>query len=88
MIIYLRKLFPHDLTHEVSVLSEICNSFFDGKKTLSFRNGDDESDNKNYIVTINSATDPRFGGDFKSIYAKKDPKVNDIIMITKKGGVY
>ena len=88
MIIYLRKLFPHDLTHEVSVLSEICNSFFDGKKTLSFRNGDDESDKKNYIVTINSATDPRFGGDFKSIYAKKDPKVDDIIMITKKGGVY
>ena len=88
MTIYLRKLFPHDLTHEVSVLSEICKSFFDNKSVLSFRNGDDENDKNNYTVTINSATDPRFGGGFKSIYSNRDPKVDDIIMIIKKGDLF
>ena len=32
MNVYLRKLFPHDLTHEVSITENIIADFFKGKK--------------------------------------------------------
>jgi hypothetical protein len=33
MKIYVRKMFPHDITHEVSVRTDIVEDFFAGKKT-------------------------------------------------------
>lgn len=62
---YVRKVFPHDLTHEVSLTEKIVSDFFDNLQTVSFYKGDDE--NRQYSVSINNATDPRFGGDFKQL---------------------
>ena len=32
MRIYVRKMFPHDITHEVSVRTDIVQDFFEEKK--------------------------------------------------------
>lgn len=53
--IYIRKIFPHDLTHEVSVTTEVVNEFFEGKSRFTFYKG--ENHNTRYTVTINNATD-------------------------------
>lgn len=80
MRIYVRKLFPHDITHEVSVRSDIVQDFFEGKtcgmtfigKKSSFKGE----------VTVNCATDPRFGGVFKSLLLDEGrADVNDILLI-------
>ena len=68
MKIYVRKMFPHDITHEVSVKTDIVNEFFGGKsRGMIFVGKHSGSEGE---VTINSATDPRFGGAFKSILLK------------------
>ena len=65
MRVYVRKMFPHDITHEVSVRTDIVEEFFNNKtRGMTFvgkRSGFEGE------VTINSATDPRFGGEFKSL---------------------
>ena len=84
MKIYVRKMFPHDITHEVSVRNDIVNEFFGGKnRGLAFigkRSGFEG------IVNINSATDPRFGGEFKKLLSDEGgADVNDILLIHKLG---
>lgn len=85
MKVYARKLFPHDITHEVSVRTDVVEEFFGGKtQGLVFvgkRSGFEGE------VTINSATDPRFGGKIKSLLTNEGrADVNDIILIYKLGG--
>ncbi len=82
MRVYVRKMFPHDVTHEVSVRTDIVQEFFAGKtrglRFIGKRSGI-EGD-----VTINSATDPRFGGDFKSLLVDEGrADVNDLLIIYK-----
>lgn len=82
--IYVRKLFPHDLTHEVSVTTEIVTDFFEGRTSMVFYKGADRD--RKHTVTINSATDPRFGGDFVSLWSSDMLQVDDLILIKKLGG--
>lgn len=79
MDVYVRKIFPHDLTHEISVTGKIVSAFFDSLQTMIFYKGEDES--RRYSVSINNATDPRFGGDFKQLCGELD--VDDYIVIMK-----
>lgn len=87
MKIYIRKLFNHDITHEVSVTKDIVSSFFDGKVSdIFFTNA---LSNKKYRVSINSATDPRFGGDFKSLLQDLGGcKEDDLLKIDKLRSSY
>lgn len=80
MKIYVRKIFPHDVTHEVSVRTDIVQEFFNGKtKGMIFIGKRSGSEGE---VTINSATDPRFGGSFKTILLDEGrADVNDILLI-------
>ena len=82
MNIYVRKIFPHDVTHEVSVRKDIVYSFFEGNcQNLQFIGKKSKSEG---IVTINSATDPRFGGYFKRLLLDEGrANINDILLITK-----
>lgn len=80
MKVYVRKIFPHDITHEVSVRRDIVDNFFGGK-TKDINMVGKKSKFKGQI-TINSATDPRFGGDFKALLTNEGrPDVNDILLI-------
>ncbi len=85
MRVYARKLFPHDITHEISVRTDTVREFFGGKTTgLMFvgkRSGFEGE------VTINSATDPRFGGRIKALLSDEGgATVNDILLIYKLDG--
>lgn len=81
MKVYVRKLLSHDITHEVSVTTSIVNEFFDGKNEFAMIG---KKSNQKGIVTINSATDPRFGGDFKKILRDEgDVSEGDIVLIYK-----
>lgn len=84
MRVYIRKIFPHDVTHEVSVTGDIVREFFygheNGLRFTGIKSGESG------VVTINAATDPRFGGDFKKILSaeKASYAVDDIIAIYDK----
>lgn len=84
MRIYVRKMFPHDITHEVSVRTDIVQDFFGGKtRGMTFIGKKTSLEGE---VTINSATDPRFGGDFKGLLTDEGrADVNDILLIYKLG---
>ena len=88
MRIYLRKVFNHDVTHEVSVRSDIVSEFFDNKSNqIPFYKKDNHYEK--YDVDINSATDPRFGGSFKTLLRDLgDIEVDDIISIRKLDGYF
>lgn len=84
MKVYARKIFPHDITHEVSVRTTVVQEYFGGKtsgfRIVGMRSGFEA------VVTINSATDPRFGGDFKALLINEGgADVNDILLIYKLG---
>ena len=82
MKVYVRKIFPHDVTHEVSLRVDIVDDFFEGKTTDLYFTG--KLSGSKGIVTINNATDPRFGGCFKSLISDEGKvKVNDILLIYK-----
>lgn len=75
---YIRKIFEHDLTHEISITNRIVQQFFSDKREyLVFRTNTEEQG----FVSINDATDPRLGGDFKRLCGKL--KINDYIVIIK-----
>ena len=84
MKVYVRKMFPHDITHEVSVRTDIVEDFFaNNTRGMIFVGKRSEFEG---IVTINSATDPRFGGDFKSLLTNEGrADVNDILLIYRIG---
>ena len=81
MRIYVRKIFPHDITHEISVTTDIVKNFFDGQTSLIFVG---KTSAHRGTVTINSATDPRFGGDIRTLIDKEGTvEVNDLLLIEK-----
>ena len=71
----------HDITHEISVKTDIVNNFFEGNTSFNMKGR--KSGSKG-IVTINSATDSRFGGAIKSIINDEGgASEGDIIAIYK-----
>ena len=89
MKVYLRKMFSHDITHEVSVTETIISKFFEGEKdNLIFVREGHEKGTK-YSVLINKSKDARFGGQFKNIYKDDNIKEGDILAIKKReDGIY
>ena len=86
MKIYVRKLLSHDITHEISVTTSIVNEFFDGQTAFNIVG---KKSNQIGVATINSATDPRFGGDFKKILrVEGDVIEGDILLIYKYQNKY
>ncbi|SHM17574.1 AAA family ATPase [Fibrobacter sp. UWB7] len=75
---YIRKVFPHDEDHEVSLTADIFARFFESQQTMNFvnANGDEGA------VTVNNATDLRFGGDFRRLCGEIHR--NDFIVIVKR----
>ena len=82
--LYVHKVFPHDLSHEVGFTQEVHFLFFNSNYYLPFSKA-----NSSYIynVTVNDATDLRFGGDFKSMLPYT-LSVGDFICIAKEDGKY
>ncbi len=82
MKLYIRKVFPHDITHEVGVRSDVVSNFFKGKsKDIIFVG---KQTKKEYVISINNKTDPRFGGDFKKMLVEEgNVNVNDLLFIYK-----
>lgn len=81
MKIYVRKVFPHDVTHEVSVTTDIVKEYFDSAASMSFEG---INSRQKGTVTINNATDPRFGGSYKTILQKEGGiEENDFIVTYK-----
>ena len=82
--IYVHKVFPHDITHEIGFTQEVHYMFFNSKYYLSFTK---PNSSRIYNVTVNDATDLRFGGDFKSMLPYS-LSVGDYIYIEKTGDKY
>ena len=77
MRLYLRKIFEHDITHEVSVKIDIVKDFFPDKNfKIKGKKSNFEGE-----VNINSATDPRFGGEFKQILKKEGGIEEDNLIV-------
>lgn len=86
MKIYVRKIFNHDITHEISVSKPIVSAFFDSKDSFNARG---IKSNESALITINSATDPRFGGKCKDLLSKEGGiVVNDLIVFYKGNNEY
>lgn len=80
--IYIRKLYPHDITHEVSVTGGIVRTFFESQtRGIPFFR---EDGIVRYFVDINNATDPRFGRDFKRMYAADFLEAGDFLLFMKR----
>ena len=83
MKIYLRKLFAHDITHEVSVTETIISEFFDNQRDNMIFVHEGRENGTEYKVCINKSKDARVGGDFKAIYREDNVKEGDILAIKK-----
>lgn len=82
--LYVHKVFLHDITHEVGFTQWIHYMFFNSSYYLSFTKA---NSSHIYNVTVNDATDLRFGGDFKSMLPSS-LSVGDFICIEKIGNKY
>lgn len=85
MNVYLRKLFPHDLTHEVSITENVINDFFQGKREglVFYREGD--SNRIEYPIRFYKAKDSRFSNNLKHMYIHEEINAGDILIIRDIG---
>ena len=89
MKVYLRKMFNHDITHEVSVTETIISKFFEGERDNLVFVREGHENGTHFPVLINKSKDARFGGQFKSIYKEDNIKEGDILAIKKReDGIY
>lgn len=89
MKVYLRKMFNHDITHEVSVTETIIAKFFDGERNNMVFVREGHENGTRYPVFINKSKDARFGGQFKSLFKEDNVKEGDILAIKKReDGIY
>lgn len=60
----MRRIFNHDLTHQISITNEVLYTFFDNAPSVRVKGKRSE-----YIasVTLLLATDPRLGGEIKKL---------------------
>lgn len=89
MNIYLRKIFKHDITHQISITKEISSSFFcmDSNERHVIVRGDISGYEGD--VAILTATDPRLGGEIKSIIDKEGGiSEGDLLLFTKRTDKY
>ena len=82
-LVYIRKVFPHDLTHEVRFTTYIHTCFLNSRYHFTFTKGGTTT----YDVRAYDATDFRFGGDFKCMLPFT-LKVGDFIRIEKRDDKY
>lgn len=86
MKVYVRKVYRHDITHEVNITKEVFVSFFEENRNITILG---RSSNFKAEVNVNSATDLRVGGDFKTLLVKEGGiDVDDIIIIEKNRNKY
>lgn len=85
MNVYLRKLFPHDLTHEVSITENVINDFFQGKREglVFYKEGD--SNRIEYPIRFYKAKDSRFSNNLKHMYVNENINEGDILIIRDIG---
>lgn len=85
MNVYLRKLFPHDLTHEVSIRENIIVDFFKGKKEgiTFYKEGD--ANRLEYPIKFFKSKDSRFSNNIKHMYMDDDVHEGDILIIREIG---
>jgi len=85
MNVYLRKLFPHDLTHEVSITENVINDFFQGKREglVFYKEGD--SNRIEYPIRFYKAKDSRFSNNLKHMYIHEEINAGDILIIRDIG---
>lgn len=89
MKVYLRKMFNHDITHEVSVTETIISKFFDGERDNLIFVREGHENGTRYPVLINKSRDARFGGQFKNVYKDDNVEEGDILAIKKRDdGIY
>lgn len=92
MRVYLRKIFSHDETHEISTLKPILNSFFEfpqvNKDSKIKIKG--KISNKEAEVQFQTPQDPRFGKGLKEVLSAEadDWRAEDIILFKKFSTYY
>ena len=86
MKVYIRKIDKQCITHQISVLTEVVEDFFDSKSSISIIG---KNNGKNGSVSILSATDYRLGGDIKNIIKSEGGvNIDDYIVFYKSGKSY
>ena len=85
MNVYLRKLFPHDFTHEVSITENVINDFFQGKREgiVFYKEGD--ANRLKYPIRFYKAKDSRFCNNLKHMYINEEINEGDILIIRDIG---
>ena len=85
MNIYLRKILNHDITHQISITKEVLNDFFGVFEDREIRKMKGRHSGYMSEVSFLLATDPRFGGDIKTIINEEGGiKVGDILVFSKE----
>lgn len=79
-MIYVRKIFDHDITHQVSIDSYVFSMFFNSQEYLQFKIFGNSS---LYNVQIRFPTDKRLGGDFKELCRLLEYQLGDFLIIEK-----
>lgn len=85
MNVYLRKLFPHDITHEVSITENVISDFFKGKREgiTFYKEGD--MNRVGYPICFYKSKDSRFSNSLKHMYANIEVQEGDILIIRDIG---
>lgn len=79
-MIYVRKIFDHDITHQVSIDSYVFSVFFNSQEHLQFKIfGNDLL----FDVRVRFPTDKRLGGDFKELCRWLRYQLGDFLIIEK-----
>lgn len=77
-MIYVRKIFEHDVTHQVSIDQYVYEHFFHGRETFSFTV---QGETSRYEVNVRYPTDKRLGGQFKEMCRRLHYQVDDLLVI-------
>lgn len=86
MKIYIRRIDNQAINKQISILKDTVHSFFDDKSEVIIRG---KSSGYSGVVTILLATDPRLGGDIKTIISKENGMaVGDYLFIEKNKNEY
>lgn len=85
MRVYLRKLFPHDLTHEVSITENVISDFFKGKREgiTFYKEGD--INRTGFPIRFYKSKDSRFSNNLKHMYNNVVVHEGDILIIREIG---
>lgn len=86
MLIYVRRIFNHDLTHQISITNEVFYSFFDNVTLIRIKGKRSE-----YVadVSLLLETDPRLGGEIKKLLRLEgEAYQNNYLMFYKKTKIF